>query len=45
MLDWAKQKGCRNLEFTCGHGRETAQEFYKDHGATIYDTNFFRKEL
>lgn len=45
MLEWGKEKGCKNLEFTCGHGRETAQEFYKNHGAEIYDTNFFRKPL
>ena len=43
--DWAKEKGCQNLEFTCGHGREAAQFFYKTHGAEIYDTNFFRKKL
>ena len=43
--DWAKEKGCKNLEFTCGHGRETAQAFYKSHGAEIYSTNFFRKKL
>ena len=43
--DWAKEKGCKNLEFTCGHGREAAQSFYKTHGAEIYDTNFFRKKL
>ncbi len=43
--DWAKEKGCQNLEFTCGHGREAAQSFYKTHGAEIYDTNFFRKKL
>ena len=43
--DWAKEKGCKNLEFTCGHGREAAQSFYKTHGTEIYDTNFFRKKL
>lgn len=43
--DWAKEKGCKNLEFTCGHGRETAQAFYKSHCAKNYDTNFFRKKL
>lgn len=43
--DWAREKGCKNLEFTCGQGREAAQQFYKDHGAEIYDTNFFRKKL
>lgn len=43
--DWAKEKSCKNLEFTCGHGRETAQAFYKSHGAKKYDTNFFRKKL
>ena len=45
MLEWATAKGCHTLEFTCGHGRETSQEFYKHHGATIYDTNFFRKQI
>ena len=45
MLKWAAEKGCKNLEFTSGHGREAAQEFYKAHGATIYDTNFFRYEI
>ena len=45
MLDWAKEKGCYNLEFTCGAGREASQQFYKNHGATVYDTNFFRKEI
>ena len=42
MLSWAQAKGCKNLEFTCGNGREASQEFYKHHGAEIYDTNFFR---
>ena len=45
MLDWATEKGCQNLEFTCGAGREASQQFYKNHGATIYETNFFRKVL
>ena len=45
MLDWAKEKGCNNLEFTCGNGREASQQFYKNHGATIYDTNFFRRQI
>ncbi|MBR3322359.1 GNAT family N-acetyltransferase [Candidatus Saccharibacteria bacterium] len=45
MIEWSQEKGCQNLEFTCGHGRETAQEFYKHHGAEVYDTNFFRKSL
>ncbi len=45
MLEWAAEKGCKDLEFTCGHGRESAQEFYKHHGAEIYDTNFFRKSI
>ena len=45
MLKWAEEKGCKRLEFTCGNGRETAQRFYKNHGAEIYDTNFFRKEI
>ena len=43
--DWAREKGCKNLEFTCGQGREAAQQFYRDHGAETYDTNFFRKKL
>ncbi|MBQ2695466.1 GNAT family N-acetyltransferase [Candidatus Saccharibacteria bacterium] len=42
MLAWSTEKGCANLEFTCGNGRETAQQFYKNHGASVYDTNFFR---
>jgi GNAT superfamily N-acetyltransferase len=45
MLKWAAEKGCAKMEFTCGHGREVAQAFYKKHGAEIYDTNFFRVEL
>ena len=45
IVNWATEKGCRNLEFTCGNGREVAQKFYKNHGAAIYDTNFFRKEI
>lgn len=45
MLAWAKDKGCNNLEFTCGNGREASQQFYKNHGATIYDTNFFRRQV
>ena len=43
--NWAREKGCKNLEFTCGQGREAAQQFYRDHGAATYDTNFFRKKL
>ena len=43
MLEWAKAKNCTELNFTSGHGREAAQEFYKRRGAEIYDTNFFRK--
>ncbi len=42
---WGKEKGCEHIEFTCGHKRLAAQEFYKKHGASIYDTNFFRKQL
>lgn len=45
MLVWAKEKGCTELCFTSGHGREAAQEFYKNRGASIYDTNYFRKPL
>lgn len=45
MLEWADEKGCKRMEFTCGNGREVAQAFYKKHGAEIYDTNFFRVEL
>ena len=43
--NWAREQGCKNLEFTCGQGREAAQQFYRDHGAAKYDTNFFRKKL
>ena len=45
MIEWAKEKGCKRLEFTCGKGREVAQKFYRKHGAEIYETNFFRKEI
>lgn len=44
MLKWGVEKGCKRMEFTCGNGREAAQEFYKAHGAEVYETNFFRKE-
>ena len=45
MLKWASEKGCQELEFTCGNGREAAQAFYQKKGAEIYDTNFFRKTI
>ena len=45
MLDWAREKGCTELCFTSGHGREAAQAFYQKRGAEIYDTNFFRLSL
>ena len=45
MLKWAKDKGCTELNFTSGHGREAAQAFYQKRGAEIYDTNFFRKTI
>lgn len=45
ILDWSKTKGCTELNFTSGHGREAAQAFYQKRGATIYDTNFFRLPL
>lgn len=45
MLLWAKDKNCTELCFTSGHGREAAQAFYKHHGASVYDTNYFRKPL
>lgn len=45
MLAWAKEKGCSELNFTSGHGREAAQAFYQKRGAEIYDTNFFRKTI
>lgn len=45
ILDWAAQKGCTELNFTSGQGREAAWKFYQDKGAEIYDTNFFRKTL
>ena len=45
MLAWAKDKGCAELNFTSGQGREAAQAFYKKRDAKIYDTNFFRKTI
>ncbi|MBQ2659838.1 GNAT family N-acetyltransferase [Candidatus Saccharibacteria bacterium] len=45
MIEWGKKKGATRMEFTCGEGREAAQQFYKNHGAKIYPTNFFRIEF
>ena len=45
MLMWAKGKGCNELNFTSGKGREAAWHFYEARGAEIYDTNFFKKAL
>ena len=45
LLKWAKEKGAKRLEFTCGAGREAAHRFYYKHGARIYETDFFRLEL
>lgn len=45
MLAWSKEKGCSELNFTSGQGREAAWRFYQEKGAEIYDTNFFRKTL
>ncbi|MBR2830955.1 GNAT family N-acetyltransferase [Candidatus Saccharibacteria bacterium] len=45
MLTWARDKGCQELNFTSGKGREAAWAFYEHKGATIYDTNFFRFPL
>lgn len=45
MLDWAKEKGCTELNFTSGKGREAAWAFYQKKGAEIYDTNFFKKAI
>lgn len=45
MLEWARGKKCTELCFTSGHGREAAQTFYKNKGAEIYDTNYFRFSL
>lgn len=45
MLAWAKDHNCAELDFTSGKGRESAWDFYLHKGATIYDTNFFRKEI
>ncbi len=45
MLNWAREKGCVELNFTSGYDRETAHRFYLSHDAKIYDTAFFRKTL
>lgn len=42
MVDWSRKKGCTELNFTSGQGRESAWKFYQSKGAEIYDTNFFR---
>lgn len=45
ILDWAAEKGCLELNFTSGQGREAAWKFYQKKSAEIYDTNFFRKTI
>ena len=45
MLIWAKNHDCTELDFTSGKGREAAWDFYLHKGATIYDTNFFRRQV
>lgn len=45
MLEWSKEKDCKELNFTSGQGREAAWKFYEGKGAEIYDTNFFRKTI
>ena len=45
MLDWAAEKGCKELNFTSGKGREDAWRFYQNKGSEIYDTNFFKKNI
>lgn len=45
ILDWAREKGCTELNFTSGIGREAAWQFYQNRGASIYETNFFKKSL
>lgn len=45
MLEWAVEKGCGELNFTSGKGREEAWRFYENKGAEIYDTNFFKKTI
>lgn len=45
MLEWAAEKGCNELNFTSGKGREEAWKFYENKGAEIYDTNFFKKTI
>ena len=45
MILWAKEKGCKRMEFTCGEGREEAQKFYEAHGAEVYPTRFYRREI
>lgn len=45
MLDWAAEKGCKELNFTSGKGREEAWRFYQNKGSEIYDTNFFKKNI
>ncbi|MBR3320114.1 GNAT family N-acetyltransferase [Candidatus Saccharibacteria bacterium] len=45
ILKWAREKGAKRLEFTCGEGRDAAHVFYHKRGAEIYETDFFRLEL
>ena len=45
MLEWARAKGCQELDFTSGHDRKSAHQFYLHKNAQIYDTAFFRLPL
>lgn len=47
ILDWARKKGAKRLEFTSsGKDKKSgAVAFYLKKGAEIRDTNFFRVEL
>lgn len=45
ILEWCEEKGTKRLEFTSNPSRQAAHKFYLDRGATIYETDVFRKEI
>lgn len=45
MIDWCQEKNAHQLGFTSRPSRTAAQEFYLKHGATIRDTNCFKKTI
>lgn len=45
MLDWCREHGINQMEFTSRHQRQDAHAFYEEHGAEIRDTATFRVKI